>query len=101
MARLRTPLLVMLVAGVLGAKGLEAWVAATELPRRLAETSVELRDRAGRLLRAYPVEDGIWRMAVRAEDVDPTYLQMLRAYEDKRFDTHMGVDPLAMLRAAG
>ncbi len=101
MARLRTPLLVMLVAGVLGGKGLEAWVAATELPRRLAETSVELRDRTGRLLRAYPVEDGIWRMAVRAEDVDPTYLQMLRAYEDKRFDTHMGVDPLAMLRAAG
>jgi penicillin-binding protein 1C len=35
-----------------------------------------------------------------AEDVDPRYLALLRAYEDRRFDEHLGVDPLAVARAA-
>ncbi len=100
-ARLRTPLLVLLIASVLAGKALDQWVDATVLPQTLAETSVEVRDRNGRLLRAYPVGNGIWRLAVRVEEVDATYLNMLRAYEDKRFDTHSGVDVLAMLRAAG
>ena len=30
----------------------------------------------------------------------PRYLAMLKAYEDKRFDDHSGVDPLALARAA-
>ena len=33
-------------------------------------------------------------------DVDPRYLDVLLAYEDKRFFEHGGVDPLAMGRAA-
>lgn len=98
---LRVPLLGLLIAAVIAGKALDQWVEDTRLPQTLAETSVEVRDRHGRLLRAFPVEDGIWRMAVRSEEVDPTYLRMLRAYEDKRFDTHFGVDPVAMLRAFG
>ena len=31
--------------------------------------------------------------------VDPQFLKMLIAYEDKRFYTHSGIDPRAMLRA--
>ncbi|KUP94344.1 penicillin-binding protein 1C [Tritonibacter horizontis] len=93
--------LVVLILLVLAGKGIDRWVAAAVLPQTLAETSVEVRDRTGRLLRAYPVDDGIWRLAVRAGDVDPDYLRMLIAYEDKRFRSHIGVDPLAMLRAVG
>ncbi len=78
---------------------LDAWVDATVLPPVLAETSVEIRDRDGALLRAFPVEDGIWRM--RPGLVDPAFTEMLIRYEDKRFWSHSGVDPLAFLRAAG
>lgn len=77
------------------------WVAATVLPPVLAETSVEVRARDGTLLRAYPVEDGRQRLAVALADVDPTFVQMLIAYEDKRFASHNGVDLMALVRAVG
>lgn len=64
------------------------------------EVSTSVFDRDGRLLRAYTAADGRWRMAAEPGDVDPGYLAMLLAYEDKRFFEHAGVDPRAMLRAA-
>ncbi len=66
-----------------------------------AARSVEVIDRDGRLLRAYPVEDGRWRLAIDLADVDPAFIDMLLAYEDRRFHSHAGVDPLALMRAAG
>lgn len=65
-----------------------------------AETSPLVLDRDGRLLRAYAVGDGRWRLAADADAVDPDFLAMLVAYEDRRFFRHAGVDPLALLRAA-
>ena len=45
--------------------------------------------------------DGRWRLPVDARtNVDPTYLKLLLAYEDQRFYSHNGVDPLALGRAA-
>src|SRR5258705_12622009 len=45
--------------------------------------------------------DGRWRLPVDARtDVDPGYLKLLLAYEDRRFYSHGGVDPLALARAA-
>nr|WP_255731596.1 penicillin-binding protein 1C [Phaeobacter sp. B1627] len=86
---------------VLASKVANHWVEVTVLPQTLAATSVEVRDREGRLLRAYPVEDGRWRLRTGLADVDPAYLRMLIAYEDKRFYSHSGIDPLAMLRVLG
>lgn len=80
--------------------GFDAWVDATPMPDLRAELSVEVRDRHGDLLRAYTVDDGRWRMGARVEDVDPAYLDLLIAYEDRRFYSHHGVDPRAILRAA-
>jgi penicillin-binding protein 1C len=57
-------------------------------------------DRDGRLLRPFTTEEGYWRLPARPEDVDRRFLAMLIAYEDKRFYSHYGVDPVAMLRAA-
>ena len=57
-------------------------------------------DRNGDLLRPFQVSDGRWRLETRITDVDPDYLAMLRAYEDRRFADHRGVDPLAIIRAA-
>ncbi|MGB5557541.1 MAG: transglycosylase domain-containing protein, partial [Paracoccaceae bacterium] len=78
----------------------DAWIAATELPPLITETSVEMLDRHGQLLRAYTVADGRWRLASSADQVDPAFLRMLIAYEDKRFRTHHGIDPIALIRAA-
>jgi penicillin-binding protein 1C len=66
--------------------------------RRVSTTVV---DRNGKLLRAYAMADGRWRLPVDARTaVDPTYLKLLFAYEDQRFHDHDGVDPLALGRAA-
>ena len=63
----------------------DTWIAATELPVLALETSVEVLDRNGILLRAYTVADGRWRLAVEPSAVDATYIAMLLAFEDKRF----------------
>ena len=76
------------------------WINQTELPPLALQTSVEVRDSEGTLLRAYTVSDGRWRMSVTGADVDSDYVKMLVAYEDKRFFTHGGVDLRAMARAA-
>ncbi len=86
-------------AGALARDRFDAWVDATVLPPLALETSVEVVDRDGRLLRAYQVSDGRWRMPVALADMDPDYLALLLAYEDKRFHTHGGVDLIAMARA--
>lgn len=64
------------------------------------EYSTLVLDREGRLLRPYATSEGRWRMQAGLEDVDPRFLRMLIAYEDRRFHSHHGVDPLALVRAA-
>ena len=91
------------VAGVIVAGGCAAWVSSLgALPLEQAkQISTTVVDRNGKLLRAYAMADGRWRLPVNAKNsVDPTYLDLLLAYEDKRFLTHHGVDPLALGRAA-
>jgi penicillin-binding protein 1C len=61
--------------------------------------SAQVVDRDGRLLRAFATGEGRWRLPVSLDEVDPQFVRMLIAYEDKRFRDHAGVDPLAMLRA--
>ncbi|WP_367998068.1 penicillin-binding protein 1C [Shimia thalassica] len=95
------PLLCVVVLMALAAArdAFDDWVDQTHLPAVLSETSVEVLDRNGQLLRAYTVENGIWRLGVTVDEVDPLFLDMLIAYEDKRFYAHAGVDLLAMARA--
>ncbi|MGC1670554.1 MAG: transglycosylase domain-containing protein, partial [Pseudolabrys sp.] len=64
------------------------------------EYSHVVLDREGRLLRAYATGDGRWRLPASEQDVDPRFLTLLFAYEDKRFRSHYGVDPLSLGRAA-
>jgi len=56
-------------------------------------------DRNGTLLRAFATKEGRWRLPATEKDVDPRFLKLLFAYEDKRFRSHHGVDPQAMVRA--
>ncbi len=64
------------------------------------ETSHAVLDREGKLLRAYATSEGRWRLPATEKDVDPRFLKLLFAYEDKRFYEHYGVDLLALGRAA-
>ena len=67
--------------------------------QRLNRQSTLVLDRDGNLLQAFTAADGAWRLPVSIDEVDPGYLRMLVAYEDKRFYSHWGVDPLALGRA--
>ncbi len=95
--------LLVLAAGLwlaaFGRDRFDAMIDQTMVPSLALDTSVEVLDRDGDLLRAYTVADGRWRMAVNLADVDADYLAMLIAFEDKRFHDHPGVDPMAILRA--
>ena len=62
--------------------------------------SPEVIARDGTLLRPFLSKDGYWRLKTSVRQVDPRYIALLKAYEDKRFDSHFGVDPLAAARAA-
>ena len=80
-----------------------AWVVSLgPLPLAQArQVSTTIVDRNGKLLRAYAMADGRWRLPVDARTgVDPGYLKLLLAYEDRRFYSHSGVDPFALGRAA-
>lgn len=99
----RAPWLFLLVVLLWSAAALrdrfDDWIDATVLPPLVAAQSPEVLDREGRLLRAYTVADGRWRMGVSLDAVDPLYLAMLVRYEDGRFREHSGVDLLSMGRA--
>jgi penicillin-binding protein 1C len=85
------------------AVALSTWVISLgPLPLTQAQqVSTTIVDRNGKLLRAYAMADGRWRLPVDARTgVDPGYLKLLLAYEDRRFYSHAGVDPLALGRAA-
>src|SRR5690606_31412917 len=79
---------------------------AAELDRRFppplepGDFSAELRDRNGATLNVLANSQGRWRLPVELDAVDPQFLRLLIAYEDKRFYSHHGVDFLALGRAA-
>jgi penicillin-binding protein 1C len=101
--RLKLAGLASAVAGLVLAGAFAAWVVSLgPLPLAQArQVSISIVDRNGKLLRAYAMADGRWRLPVDAKtSVDPTYLKLLFAYEDRRFYSHAGVDPLALGRAA-
>jgi penicillin-binding protein 1C len=69
-------------------------------PPLSASLSPEVIDRNGQLLRAFATPDGRWRLKTTLDDVDPRFIDMLIAYEDRRFWSHHGIDPMALARAA-
>ncbi|SON56308.1 Penicillin-binding protein F [Hartmannibacter diazotrophicus] len=100
----RLTLALLLIAGLApatAAVGLREVVADTRPPDLGVATSQQVLDRNGRLLRPFTVADGLWRLPVSASEVDPLYLKMLLAYEDKGFHAHHGVEVTALMRAAG
>ena len=103
--RRRKKLAIGSVAGIflagVGVVLLDAADRAYPPPLDNAETvSAEVLDADGQLLRAFATPEGLWRLKTTSADVDPQFLKMLVAYEDRRFYTHAGVDLQAIGRAA-
>jgi len=90
--------LLAILAGIAGA----VWEDSLPPPRldRFLDTSPVVLARDGQMLRAFAASDGTWRLPVSAGDVDPAYINMLLAFEDRRFYKHHGVDGRALIRAA-
>ncbi|NCA70855.1 MAG: penicillin-binding protein 1C [Sphingobacteriia bacterium] len=92
-------LALILVLALSGRAGLNGLVESTPVVDHHPPSSTLMLDRHGRLLRAFPIADGRWRLPADLESVDPLYLALLIDYEDRRFATHAGVDVWALLRA--
>jgi penicillin-binding protein 1C len=98
---LRVSLVAASTAIVAVASACAYWISslgAAPLGERLAFSALVV-DRDGKLLRPYTTPEGRWRLPATRENVDPRFLELLLAYEDKRFRAHHGVDPLALGRA--
>jgi penicillin-binding protein 1C len=75
-----------------------AWLGPPPLAAARVSSKLVL-DRNGQLLRPFTTEDGLWRLPVSLDEVDPRYISLLLNYEDKRFYEHGGVDARALARA--
>jgi penicillin-binding protein 1C len=89
------------LAAVAIAIGVEMAVRTTHLPDT---TRAQLRSQvvtasSGEILWTFLAADDKWRLSAQRADIDPRYLAMLIAYEDKRFRHHRGVDVVALMRA--
>src|SRR5690606_31823959 len=88
-------LLALLIALILAA------LEFSPLPKKLSSTpyATMLLARDGSLLGASIASDEQWRFAA-VENSPEKYQQALLVFEDKRFYQHLGIDPLAIARAA-
>ncbi len=80
--------------------GLIAAAYLVPLPERATGWSQVVEYRDGRPAYVFLSPDDKWRLHVGLERVDPKLIEALVALEDKRFWSHHGVDPIAIVRAA-
>jgi len=81
-----------------------AWMLDRLFPPNLARldaVGTEVLDRRGRLVALLPAPGGVWRFRTGVDDVSRPFLDLLVHTEDRRFWSHPGVDPLALMRAIG
>ena len=67
---------------------------------RLSELSKIIRSESGEVINLRLTSTGHWREQANINHVDQLMVRMLVAYEDKRFWSHHGVDPFAIIRAS-
>ena len=58
-------------------------------------------DRHGQPLLQLVGSDDQWRLPITLNDMSPWLIQATIAVEDERFRSHVGIDPIAVLRAVG
>nr|WP_254443595.1 MULTISPECIES: penicillin-binding protein 1C [unclassified Marinobacterium] len=76
------------------------WLSQPLPPSRLSHLSYKVYSEEGEPLASRTSVDGYWRLPAKLDDIDPKLVKFLVAYEDKRFWSHIGVDPIALARAS-
>lgn len=79
------------------------WIRLGPLPDGLLATdtrSMVIVDRHGEVLYEMRTAYGTRGLPLAADDIPPSLAHATLAAEDRRFDSHLGVDPLAIARAA-
>jgi len=66
---------------------------------RISDKSSVVLGKDNELLSVLLTQDGYCRLGSKVSEVDPLFIKILIAYEDKRFFSHFGVDPFALVRA--
>lgn len=99
----RACLAVMAASALLVIVVAAAWVLFPFPAHRLEQWPVSPRvlDRHGMPLLQLVGSDDQWRMAVGLDEISPWLIEATIAVEDERFRSHVGVDPIAVMRAAG
>src|SRR5262249_47685379 len=92
---------VLVLLPALAAVAVEVAARISPMPslQRFADVSQMVTDSDKHLLRAYLTRDQKWRLPVTASEMPKSYLDLLVAYEDRKFWTHHGVDVAALFRA--
>ena len=105
MTRRMRVLLGLAVLGLLAPLALALCAACEELPSGLSDSilgvSTQVVDRDGQSIRELRSKEGKLSSRVTLAELSPLVVPALLAAEDARFYRHLGVDPLAMLRAFG
>ena len=91
----------MLALVLLGSLGYVAWPIPTRVLDPGPVVSLRILDRRGRLLREVLSDQQGRSRWVRLERLPPSVRLSTLAAEDRRFERHAGVDPVAIARAAG
>ena len=80
-----------------------AWMLFPFPEQRLEQWPVSPRvlDRHGQPMLQLVGSDDQWRMKVGLAEISPWLIEATIAVEDERFRSHIGVDPIAVMRAAG
>ena len=100
MNRRRLRIVLGFLAAILSAVVAADWAFPPPM-NKLTALSSRVDDRDGRALHVFAVENGRTRQPIAAEALPANYRRFLIAIEDRRFARHFGIDPLAVLRAAG
>lgn len=90
-----------LLLGLLLCAAAYAAIQLVPLPTRLAERDsmvVTYSDKS--VAHVFLAPDERWRLKTRLDEVEPDYIEALIALEDKRFYSHLGIDPFAVVRAS-
>ncbi|MER0440618.1 penicillin-binding protein 1C [Emticicia sp. W12TSBA100-4] len=69
-------------------------------PKVKVPYSTLITDKKGEILHAFLSTDEKWRMFVELKEITPTLRKAILAKEDKYFNYHFGVNPIAIFRAA-
>jgi penicillin-binding protein 1C len=91
---------VLVVAGAIAcAAAMIVFAVCLPKPLFMTPVSTVILDRNGRLLGATVAADGQWRFP-ESDSVPRKFVEAVTCFEDKRFFSHIGIDVLAICRAA-